>query len=104
MIEHTVTFRLKPTVDRQTEEIFLNAALELSTIPGVQDFAVRQQVSPKNSHQYGITMNFDSQNEYDEYSAHPRHTEFIHSYWLKYVDDFQEADFQPLSMSSRSIS
>lgn len=96
MIEHTVTFRLKSDLDDQVEADFLQAANDLAKIEGVQNFAIRRQVSPKCSHAYGITMQFDSQDAYAHYSSHPAHEAFIENYWLKYVDDFQEADFLPL--------
>jgi len=103
VIEHTVTFRLKQDTDATTEQKFLEAAGELASIEGVKEFAIRRQSSPKNSHQYGITMKFDSQGEYDFYSAHPMHEEFIEKFWLNYVEDFQEADFEPLTVCSESV-
>ncbi len=50
MIEHTVTFSLKHSPDSDAERAFLAAANELSAIPGVQDFAIRRQVSAKHPH------------------------------------------------------
>ncbi len=102
MIEHTVTFRLKQATDVSTEQKFLEAAGELANIEGVHDFAIRRQSSPKNSHPYGITMRFNSQKAYDFYSAHPMHEEFIEKFWLNHVEDFQESDFEPLTVCSES--
>ncbi|UUO06432.1 Dabb family protein [Blastopirellula sp. J2-11] len=96
MIEHTVTFRLKPSLEPQIVSDFMQVASELANIPGVQEFAIRRQVSPKCAHSFGITMKFDSQATYDHYSSHPMHEAFVKNYWLKHVEDFQEVDFLPL--------
>ncbi len=96
MIEHTVTFRLKHASGSKEEISFLNAAAELSTIPGVQNFQIRRQTSVKNSHTFGISMRFDSAAQYQAYSDHPLHVRFVQQRWLNEVDDFQEADFEPL--------
>ncbi len=96
MIEHTVTFRLKHPAGSPGETAFLQAAAALAAIPGVQDFAIRRQVSPKWDHTFGITMKFSTQADYDAYSAHPDHTAFVQTRWLPEVAAFQEADFIPL--------
>ena len=96
MIEHTVTFRLRHPQGSPQEAAFLAAARELAAIPGVRDFAIRRQVSPKHDHTFGITMRFADQAAYDRYSAHPLHAAFVRDRWMPEVDAFQEADFIPL--------
>jgi heme-degrading monooxygenase HmoA len=98
MIEHTVTFALKHPRGSPAEGEFLRAAADLARIPGVQDFAIRRQVSLKLDHDYGITMRFRSQADYDAYSQHPMHTAFVQERWLKEVVRFQESDFTPLNL------
>lgn len=95
MIEHTVTFRLRHAAGSPAETAFLEAARDLATIPGVRDFAIRRQVSPKCDHTFGITMRFTDQDAYDHYNAHPRHVAFVHNRWMPEVASFQEADFVP---------
>ncbi|EAQ82262.1 Dabb family protein [Blastopirellula marina] len=102
MIEHTVTFRLKPNLKPEVANDFLQVASELANIQGVREFAIRRQVSPKCAHAFGITMKFASQAEYDHYSSHPLHEAFVKNYWLTHVEDFQEADFQPLEARNRT--
>ena len=85
MIEHTVTFRLKHPHGSDEETTFLTAAAALAEIQDVKDFVIRRQTSPKNK-----------QEQYDFYSNHPAHQTFIQEHWLTSVDDFQEADFEPL--------
>ena len=95
-MEHTVTFRLTHASDSTAEAEFLSAASKLAAIPGVTDFQIRRQVSPKNSHTFGISMKFNSDEEFQAYSNHPLHCEFVEKRWIPEVDDFQEADFDSL--------
>jgi hypothetical protein len=96
MIEHTVTFRLKHALGSPEESAFLSAAAALQEIPGVRDFAILRQVSPKLDHTFGITMRFANQADYDAYSVHPDHVAFVQNRWLAEVASFQESDFIPL--------
>ena len=93
-MEHTVTFRLKHPAGSPAEADFLSAAEELAAIPGVRDFQIRRQVSPKNSHAFGISIHFDSDDDFQAYSKHPLHSEFVESRWIPEVEDFQESDFE----------
>ena len=95
-IEHTVTFRLKHAANSAPEQEFLAAAAALAAIPGVQDFKIRRQTSPKNTHTFGISMGFATAAQYAAYSDHPAHVEFVQQRWLKEVAEFQEADFEAL--------
>jgi hypothetical protein len=97
MIEHTVTFRLRHAPGSPAESAFLAAAHELAAIPGVRDFAIRRQVSPKYDHSFGITMRFADQAAYDLYNSHPLHMAFVRDRWASEVAVFQEADFVLLS-------
>tara|TARA_R110002095_G_scaffold179193_1_gene156369 strand:+ start:11140 stop:11448 length:309 start_codon:yes stop_codon:yes gene_type:complete len=96
VIEHTVTFLLKHSPGSPEEQTFLDAASALADIPGVRDFAIRRQTNSKNNHTFGIAMRFESEAEYQSYTAHSDHTDFVQKYWLSEVVDFQEADFEPL--------
>ncbi len=96
MIEHTVTFRLVHPVDSPEETAFLAAARELATIPGVRDFTIKRQTSPKLAHTFGIAMRFATQEDYAAYHSHPLHTRFLEEHWFPEVTDFQEADFEAL--------
>ncbi len=99
MIEHTATFVLKHAPGSAEEEDFLAATRELFAIPGVLNFQVRRQTSPKNPHTFGISMNFATKAEFDAYLEHPAHQSFVNERWLKEVTDFQEADFEPFEAS-----
>jgi hypothetical protein len=96
MIEHTVTFRLRHVAGSTAKQAFLAAAGERATIPGVMDFAIRRQVSPKHDHDFGITMHFADERTYERYNAHPLHVAFVRDRWLPEVIAFREADFVPL--------
>jgi len=97
MIRHTVVFKLSYPNNSPEEREFLQAANQLRTIPGVQQFECLIQTSKKNHFDFGISMEFESQRLYDGYSGHAIHLQFIQDYWLKYVEDFLEIDYQPLS-------
>ena len=96
-MEHTVTFRLKHPTGSPKEADFLSAAEELAGIPRVIDFQIRHQVSPKNSHTFGISMHFDSDEDFQVYSRHPLHDAFVRERWIPEVEDFQESDFEVIS-------
>lgn len=96
MIHHSVILRLKFAHGSAEEKSFLAAAQELASIPGVQNFKVLRQTSLKNSFDYGISMDFASQQIYDAYSAHPDHVNFIELYWKPFVQDFLEIDYAAL--------
>ena len=95
-MEHTVTFRLKHPAGSHSEADFLASAEELAGIPGVNDFQIRRQVSLKNSHAFGISMHFDSDENFQAYSKHPLHDAFVQERWIPEVEDFQESDFEVL--------
>ena len=95
-IRHTVVFKLKLAKDSPAEKDFRTAAKKLALIPSVEHFEYLQQISKKNKFDYGISMEFKSQDLYDKYSKHPDHLAFIQQYWLKDVEDFLEIDYQPL--------
>lgn len=92
MIQHSVIFKLKYPKGSAEEARFMEAATKLSSIPGVKHFKILKQFNPKNQFEYGISMDFTNQEEYDIYSAHPDHEAFIHDFWLIYVSDFLEMD------------
>ena len=96
MLEHTVTFALVHSPDSPEEAAFLAAARELFSIPGVLNFQIRRQTSPKNPHRFGIRMDFATAADFQSYCDHPDHVAFVNERWLKEVSDFQEADFEPL--------
>lgn len=96
MIEHTVTFRLLHSAGSPEETAFLAAARELAAIPGVRDFVVKRQISPKLAHDFGIAMRFANADDYASYNTHPQHVRFLEEHWFKEVAEFQESDFEAL--------
>lgn len=96
MIRHTVAFKLKHPSGSEAETSFLKAARVLTTIPAVRNFEWLRQVSPKN-HQFdfGFSMEFASQQDYDAYNIHPEHVCFVETHWKPEVEDFLEIDYVP---------
>lgn len=95
MIRHTVVFKLTHPAGSAAESDFLAAAQVLATIPSVRQFERLRQTSPKNSYDFGFSMEFDSQQGYDEYNAHPEHVRFVETRWKPEVKDFLEIDYVP---------
>ena len=58
MIRHTVVFRLKHPRGSKEEKAFLDHALLLKKIPGVEKFEQLRQVSRKNDYTFGFSMEF----------------------------------------------
>lgn len=94
-IRHMVIFDLKVIKGSADAEKFLaDGKAILESIPVVNHFEVLYQVSPKNDYDYGFSMEFDNQADYDTYNAHPYHEEFVRERWIKEVERFLEIDFR----------
>ena len=96
MIRHTVAFTLRHAAGAPEEAAFLDAALVLAAIPGVEKFEQLRQASPKADYAFGFSMEFATQAEYDAYNAHPDHVAFVRDRWVPEVVRFQEIDYTPL--------
>ncbi|UUZ82022.1 Dabb family protein [Paenibacillus sp. P26] len=95
-IRHMVIFNLKyPVGSAEAEQFLSDGKAALTSIPVVRNFEVLRQVSPKNDYDYGFTMDFASQADYDAYNAHPLHVQFVRERWETEVERFLEIDFQP---------
>ena len=92
-LQHMVIFNL-PYQDGSVEaRMFLEDGTRILTaIPVVQNFQAFKQVSEKNDYQYGFSMVFANQDDYDIYNNHPDHVAFVQERWLKEVTDFLEID------------
>jgi len=96
-IQHTVVFRLVHETGSAGESEFLAIAREtLIAIPGVTEFTVNRQVSPKSDLAWQFSMVFADQGAYDAYNVHPVHLGFVSSRWQSDVAAFQEYDFVTL--------
>jgi heme-degrading monooxygenase HmoA len=92
MIRHAAIFRLKHAAASAEETRFLQALAELAHIPGVQDFQIGREISPKNDFAFAVSMFFADQAAYDAYNIHPAHVEFVQTRWIPEVADFMEHD------------
>jgi hypothetical protein len=93
-IRHMVIFNLKAKKGSAEAEKFLSDGKTiLESIPVVKHFEVLNQVSPKNDYEYGFSMEFSSQADYDAYNVHPNHEKFVSERWEKEVERFLEIDF-----------
>ncbi len=96
MIRHSVILTLYSSLSPSEKMQFFAAVAELKQIPGVQKFEVLKQTSQKNPFQYGISMEFESQEAYELYTNHSLHSAFVDKYWAACVEDFLEIDYQKL--------
>ena len=96
-IQHMVIFCLKHAKGSAEEAAFLEDGKSiLTSIPVVNNFKVSTQVSPKNDYDYGFSMEFANQTDYDAYNAHPLHSAFVEERWLTEVERFLEIDYVPV--------
>ncbi|MFF2889128.1 Dabb family protein [Paenibacillus sp. NPDC057967] len=92
-IKHMVVFSLHSGKDNEEVELFLRTSKdELAAIPGVEQFEVFRQVSPKADFDYGFSMVFADGQAYESYNNHPVHVQYVQERWLKQVNRFQEID------------
>jgi len=97
MIRHTVTFRLKHPEGSKAEGDFLQAAGKLAAIPTVKNFEALRQTSKKNMYHFGLSMEFASTQDYQNYNEHPDHIHFVQTRWIPEVSEFLELDYEPLN-------
>jgi len=93
-IQHTVVFRLAHAPGSPEEAAFLaDGRAALTTIPGVEDFRITRQVSPKSDLVHQFSMVFADDAAYQAYNDHPTHVAFVAERWVPEVAAFQEYDF-----------
>ena len=92
-IRHTVYFKLHHAAGSSEEASFFQKAETLKEIPGVLNFQIHQEISPKNNFDFGFYMEFENQKAYEAYNHHPEHTKFVAEVWMREVKEFQEIDY-----------
>jgi len=94
-IQHMVIFNLPyPAGSVEAGKFLEDGTRILTAIPVVQNFQAFRQVSVKNDFQYGFSMVFSNQEDYNTYNMHPDHVAFVQERWMKEVTDFLEIDFK----------
>lgn len=94
-IQHMVIFDLKHDQNSPETLNFLRDGRRILTaIPGVRQFQVFKQVSPKNDYDWGFSMVFANKGDYQKYNDHPDHVAFVEQRWKKEVSRFLEIDFE----------
>ena len=93
-IRHTVVFSLVHEPGSEpADRFFTDARATLTSIPGVEDFVISEQVSPKSDLTHQFAMTFADDAAYAAYNAHPVHVDFVATRWVPEVAAFQEYDF-----------
>jgi len=93
-IRHTVVFVLAHPEGSPAEADFLAAAGRLAAVPGVEEFELLCETSPRNGYRFGISMEFADASAYTAYNEHPDHVRFVQDRWLPEVADFLEVDYE----------
>jgi heme-degrading monooxygenase HmoA len=91
-IRHAAIFRLKHAKGSSEEKSFLDALRALKAIPGVHDFELARETSPKNAFDYAVSMTFTDDAAYQGYNNHPDHVAFVQGRWIPEVVEFMEHD------------
>ena len=82
-IHHMIIFSLKHEAGSEAAEAFLrDAEHQLTLIPGVKQFR-GFRLKTSNPFDYGISMIFDSQEDYAAYATHPLHDNFEDNRWKR---------------------
>lgn len=102
-IRHTVAFTLPFPEDSDEEAEFLRAARQLTSLPGVEHFAVLRSLTSENRHPWSLSMDFADQAAYDGYNGHPTHRSFVETVWLPTVTSFAESDHLVVDAPSSSV-
>lgn len=97
MIYHSVFLQFKSELSQEQRDTFFAAAKKLAHIPGVQSFQCLQEISPKNSFEYGLIMQFETDAVYQAYTQHPDHVRFVEQVWIPAVASFQEIDYTQIT-------
>ena len=96
MIRHAALFRLHHAAGSAEEAGFLAALAGLAAIPGVEDFQIARETSPKNPYTFAVSMTFADRAAYTAYDQHPAHIAFVQARWISEVAEFMEHDSTPL--------
>jgi hypothetical protein len=91
-IRHSVVFTLAHEPGSDEEADFVAAITALEQIPGVEEFELMREVSPKNDFAYGLSMEFADHGAYTAYNEDPRHVAFVSDRWDAEVTSFLEID------------
>jgi Stress responsive A/B Barrel Domain len=75
MLMHLVCFKYKPDTDQATRTAHRERLRGLSTLNGVIDFKVGEDVvrNPARSYDTGLCITFTNRGALDAYANHPRH-------------------------------
>lgn len=73
--------------------IFCERLERLQRFRGVKNFKCLRQISPKNHYSFGLSMEFDSEADYQAYNDNPLHCAFVENRWKREVGDFLEIDY-----------
>ncbi|MEI7026641.1 Dabb family protein [Paenibacillus sp. y28] len=100
-VTHTVFFDLLVQPESEEAERFLaSSRLILMSIPGVAQFQVLRQISPRNDLPFGFIMKFLNHAAYAAFQSHPEYRHYLREVWQRQVAMFQEIAYVPWKEAS----
>ncbi len=96
-IRHIVAFTLKHKKDSaEAKQFIADSKRILGAIPSVAAFDQCYQTSPKNEFDYAFVFDFLREEDYNAYSMHPDHVQYVKERWETEVDKFMETDVRDI--------
>ncbi len=94
-ITRLILFKLDLPKGSAEEKVFIDRAMALSKIPGVEAFAWLNIVEAKKPgpYNYGIRILFKDESDIKAYVKHPTHGAFIRDQWKSSVKEMQITDY-----------
>ena len=96
MIMHTHVFSLKHPSGSPEEKQFLVDADNIAKFHGVKNFRVWRQISTQTECQFGISMEFDTDEDFEEYMKDRPHLDFAFARWFPAITLSRDITFKSL--------
>ena len=96
MIQHLCLINYKQAVDAATEQTIIEAYRKLpALIPGIKNFRVGPDAGLLQGNcDLGIVAEFDSKEDFQNYSVHPAHAEVIFPVLGELMESYYTAQFE----------
>ena len=97
MIMHTHVFSLRYPSGSAEEKAFLAEAHNIAGFYGVKNFKVWRQIASQTQGEFGISMEFDTKEEFEEYMKDRPHLDFAFARWFPAITVSQDITFESLA-------
>ncbi|WP_018099322.1 Dabb family protein [Sinorhizobium meliloti] len=97
MILHTHVFSLRHVPGSVEEKAFLEEAHEIAKFHGVRNFNVWRQISSQTQGDFGISMEFENKEDFEEYMKDRPHLDFAFERWFPAITVSRDITFESLA-------